>query len=192
MQSWTVIITTPISDHLPYFILLNCNLSKPTPPSFISITKITPEHIENFKRNIVSADLVNLINSNIWTQTSLIYYIMHLWNPNTSVYLCNVLNLKKHKHKGSRWITLGIIQSISYRNKLYATLKKTNLNDPNYEHMKFNLQSHNKMIKQNIRLTKNNYYKTCFQNHKHNLKITWQTIQCILNKSDTMTKFPEK
>ena len=77
MQSRTVIITTPISDHLPYFTLLNCNLSKLTPPRFISIIKITPEHIENFKQNIVSAYLVNLIHSNIWTQTLLIYYIMH-------------------------------------------------------------------------------------------------------------------
>ena len=100
------------------------------------------------------------------------------------------VKFKKNKHKGSRWITLGIIKSISYRDKLYVTLKKTNLNDPNYEHIKVNLQTYNKMIKQTIRLAKNNYYKT-FQNYKHNLKNTWQTIKCILSKSDTITKFPD-
>ena len=58
--------------------------------------------------------------------------------------------------------------------------------------MKGNLQTYNKMIKQTIRLAKINYYKTCFQNHKHNLKNTWQTIKCILSKSDTITKIPDK
>ena len=71
-------------------------------------------------------------------------------------------------------------------------LKKTNLNDPNYERMEVNLQTYDKIIKQNIRSAKINYYKTCFQYHKHNLKNTWQTLKCILNDSDTMTKYPEK
>ena len=48
------------------------------------------------------------------------------------------------------------------------------------------------MIKQTIRLAKINYHKTCFQNHKHNLKNTWQTIKCILSKSNTIAKFPDK
>ena len=58
--------------------------------------------------------------------------------------------------------------------------------------MKVNLQTYKKIIKQTIQLEKNNYYKTCFQNHKHNLKNTWQTIKCILSKSDTIAKFPDK
>ena len=195
MQSRTAIITTPISDHLLYFILLNyCNLSKPTPPKFINITKTTPEHIENFKQNIVSADLVSLINTNEHSEPNISYNILHnaLMKYKDKCLPTKHVKFKKNKHKGSRWIALGIIKSISYRDKLFVTLKKTNLNNPNYEHMKVNLQTYNKIVKQTIRLAKINYYKTCFQNRKHNLKNTWQTIKCILSKSDTITKLPDK
>ena len=94
LQSGTAIITTPISDHLPYFILLNCNISKHTPPKFINITKITPEHIENFKQNIVSADLVSLINTNEQSNQNISYNILHnaLMKSEASVYLRNMLN----------------------------------------------------------------------------------------------------
>ena len=86
---------------------------------------------------------------------------------------------KKHKHKGSRWINLGIIKSISYRDTLYVTLKKTNLNDPNFKHMKVYLQTYNMMIKQTIQLAKITTTKPALTSHKHNLRNTWQAIKCI-------------
>ena len=81
------------------------------------------------------------------------------------------VKFKKNKHKGSRWITSGIIKSISYRDKLYVTLEKTNLNDPNYEHMKVNSQTYNKMIKQTIRLAEINTTKPAFKIINITLKI---------------------
>ena len=151
-------LLSPISDHLPYFILLSCNISKPTPPKCINITEITPEHIENFKQNTVSVDLVNFINTNEHSDPNISYNIRHnaLMKSKDNCLPTKRVKFKKHKHKGSRWITLGIIKSMSYRDKLYVTLKKTNLNDPYYEHMKVNLQIYNKMTKQTNRLAKIN------------------------------------
>ena len=125
LQSRTA-TTTPISDHLPYFILLNCNLSKPTPPKFINITKITPEHIENFKQNIVSADLVSLINTNEHSDPNISYNLLHnaLMKSKDKCLPTKHVKFRKNKHKGSRWITLGIIKYKSYRDKLFVTLKK--------------------------------------------------------------------
>ena len=104
---------TPISDHFPYFILLNCNLSRHTPPKFINISKITPEHIENFKQNIVCVDLVSLINTNKHSDPNISYNILY-----------NALTKSKDKCLPTKHVKFKKNKHISYRDKLYVTLKK--------------------------------------------------------------------
>ena len=43
-----------------------------------------------------------------------------------------VVRFNKKKHKKTPWITVGILKSINRRNKLYKSLKKTQLNSISY------------------------------------------------------------
>ena len=54
-----------------------------------------------------------------------------------NIFLLNLLGLKKHLDKHSKWITRGIIKSIVYRDNLYVNLKKTLHNNAvNYQTVK--------------------------------------------------------
>ena len=47
--------------------------------------------------------------------------------------------------------------------------------------IKSNLRSYNKILRSQIKEAKQCYYKSCFQNFKHNIKKTWSTISSIVN-----------
>ena len=50
-------------------------------------------------------------------------------------------------------------------------------NSPAYNKYKTNLQTYNRILRQNIRLAKKTYCHTCFENLKHDIKSTWTTIK---------------
>ncbi len=66
----------------------------------------------------------------------------------------------KHKHKKSKWMTTGIIKSISFRDKLYSKLKKAHPDTLQHTILKINLSTYNNILKKNIRAVKRIYYET--------------------------------
>ena len=58
-----------------------------------------------------------------------------------------LVKFHKHKHKYSKWITNGIIKSICFRDKLYLKLLKIALDSSNYEQLKIDLKTYNKILK---------------------------------------------
>ena len=98
--------------------------------------------------------------------------------------------LKKYKDKKTPWITNGILKSIRFRDKLYSILKTTSRNCSEYNARKTNLQTYNRILKQNIRCAKRSYYQQCFQKYKSDIKNTWKTIGSLLNKTDSKKDIP--
>jgi hypothetical protein len=98
---------------------------------------------------------------------------------------------KKHKTKKSPWITNGIIRSIRFRDNLYKSLKCENINSEAYIIKKTNLRTYNCILKRCIRLEKRNYYYSCFENCKNDIKGTWRNINNILNRSNDKKDFPK-
>ena len=106
-------------------------------------------------------------------------------------YLATItVQFNKHKHKGSLWITKGIIKSIEYRDKLYISLKKTNVNTVQHATIKTSLKTYNKILRANIRLAQTKYYRECFELCKNDIKGTWYQIKTILNRSN-QSDFPD-
>ena len=46
---------------------------------------------------------------------------------------CKLVKFNKYKHKKSAWITLGLLKSIRYRDKLYKQLRLSNPNSLHYD-----------------------------------------------------------
>ena len=61
------------------------------------------------------------------------------------------IKFNKYKHKGSNWITRGVLNSIKYRDGIYKHLRKTNKSTTRYQELKQQLRVYNTILKKTIR-----------------------------------------
>ncbi len=66
-----------------------------------------------------------------------------------------IVKLNKYKHKKCKWITVGIINYVSFRDKLYYKFRQQGT--PEHITLKTNLTTYDKIRKKNIRAVKNVY-----------------------------------
>jgi potassium voltage-gated channel Eag-related subfamily H protein 8 len=102
------------------------------------------------------------------------------------------VHFNKHKHKKNPWITRGLINSIKFRDKLYAKLKSTPVSHALYDTLKNNLCVYNKILKKNIKLAKKSYFESCFSKYRNDMRNTWSTIKDVLNKQKETNTPPKE
>ena len=73
----------------------------------------------------------------------------------------------------------------------YRDWKSTN-NDVEYEVKKVNFKTFEKIVKDNIRAAKREYYFKTFTSQKNDIKKTWKTIDETLNRRKNKSKFPSE
>ena len=98
--------------------------------------------------------------------------------------------LNHYKHKKNPGITMGIINSIKFRDKMYKRLRLTNSDSPMYETLEKNLKNFNCILQRNINTAKNIYYESKFNECISNIKQTWTTINELLKKCNNKKDFP--
>ena len=103
---------------------------------------------------------------------------------------CKLVKLNKYKHKKYAWITLGLLKSIRYRDKLYKQLRLSNPNSLHYDTLKLNLKTYNLILRKSIISAKQMYYESRFNRIGNDIRRTWKTINEILTKNQTKNKFP--
>ena len=104
------------------------------------------------------------------------------------MYADKKVKINKHKHKKSKWITQGIIRSITFRDKLYMKMK---LSPKDYTAIQINLKTYNNLLKRNIRQTKILYYQHQFDQYKNNIKKTWGVIKELVNRTSIKNTLPQ-
>ena len=92
------------------------------------------------------------------------------------------IKLIKSKHKKSLWITEGLIKSIKFRDKLHMKSKTSNLTLVEYQAIKINIKTYNTIIKRLIRKLKREYIANKFDEHKSNIRRTWQLINDVMGR----------
>ena len=147
-------------------------------PKMIQIKKASNKDIANLKKELSEVDICERLNLFAYANPNDNYNIVEeiitkLINKHLAT---RTVKFNKHKHKGSLWITKGIIKSIEYRDKLYISLKKTNVNTVQHATIKTNFKTYNKILRANIRLAKTKYYRECFELCKNDIKGTWYQI----------------
>jgi hypothetical protein len=183
------ILLSQISDHLPYFYC--CKHGAPTVQNTKHVYNrdINEKTIASLKKYLLSCNIFDQLQNN--TQ----YTPNDLYNKFENI-ISSVMDeclpmrkvkYNKYKHKKSKWITHGIINSIKYKDRLYKLLKKTNPNIPSYSTRKNNLKVYNNILKKLILEAKQKYYGHQFEIHKSNTKKTWKTINEILNNKEKTT-----
>ena len=132
------IIISDLSDHFPYFLLLDTKVVQNPPSKSITIQKFDSHSVQSFKATVAPANIYNNLNKEILAHPHINYNIMQdtITAAKTKSFLVKTLKYNKHKHKNSQWITQGLIKSIKNREKLYANLKSLNTGDDNFNDLK--------------------------------------------------------
>lgn len=186
------ILTHRFSDHQPYFITLDYMKFKTTPNRRVKIFPNKKQSIDNFKNYISSADIIQKLDVNVNCDPNHNYGIInnYITQAIAKTLPVKIVRYDRRRHKGSKWITTAILNSIKYRDRLYKTLHNTPVDSIDYDNQKINLQTYNRILKQNIRNAKKMYYHQTLDKYKSDIKKTWSTIKEILNKSPKRDPFP--
>ena len=94
-----------------------------------------------------------------------------------------LVKFNKYRHKGSNWITAGIMKYIKYKNNLYSIVQKTDRSSAEYQILKQNLPTYDALLKKAIREAKTIYYNDILENNKTVMRKMWTAINEIICKT---------
>ena len=185
------ILFTGISDHLPVLLGIKSMFKKQKArsPKYVKCKINKPEAINNFLKELQDNDIYDQLNHSLEIDPNKNYesFVEHITKIKEKHLPYRFVKFNKHKHKGNKWITYGIINSMNSRDKKFMQLKKLNVGSPDYLVLKQNLSCINSILKRAIREAKQKYYYETFEKHKNDIKNTWKAISDILNKSSKST-----
>ena len=152
----------------------------------------TPESINNFKNEVNDLLATTTLDHNLLADPNRNYnkFARILTDAKQKHIPTSICKVNKYKHRLSPWITLGLIKSIKYRDKLYKELKREIPDSIEYNTRKMNLHTYNCILQKNIRLAKRSYYDKQFNKYRNDIQKTWNTIKGILNKNKQNNEFP--
>ncbi len=182
-----------LCDHQPYFTVLNNVTFTDPPPLYVKVRTEDATSIANFENHISLDNTLKTLNNDLTQDPNINYNILHdRIQSAKEIHLPEkIVRFDRHKHKKSKWINQSLIKSICFRDKLYRKLKRTKTNSPQYNTLKTNLNTFNRILKKSIRNMKKQYYESLFNKYKGDIKGTWKTINEILNRTKRKNKFPQ-
>jgi hypothetical protein len=146
------VLIKKFSDHQPYFIILNNVLTKDSPPVYVRITKQDSETTQKINQEILTSEKLINLKSDLKENPNKTYNILHsvIQDAKNKHMPSKLIKFTKYKHKKSKWVTFGIIKSIKFRDNLYKKLKMTDPTTIEFERIKINLNTFNKILKKNL------------------------------------------
>ena len=154
-KSYSAILFSYISDHLPYFTCLHIYKSnKQKRNKHITIdkdwwrfNKIAPWwHWINFEKHSVSKWFNNESQFDIWYSWTHILLAKKHQKP-------EMIKSSHYKHKKNPWINKGIWHSITFRDKLYKRVRLTDPDSIKYQILHERLTAYNLILQRNINQT---------------------------------------
>ena len=158
-----------LSDHQPYFVLINIKLTKERTSKYIQINIQTDVAMEKVKNELIECDLYGKLDTCISADINANYDILHnaIKQAKNKHMPCKFIKFNKYKHTKSKWITQGLLKSIRSRDKLYARLKRLQPNTIEHNTLLINLKTYNNILKRSIRTAKTLYFEITFQKFKY-------------------------
>ena len=179
------ILISEISDHFPCFYQVSLSYEHNSLKKYIFKRNFNQQNIDCMYRDLESRNIIELLIPDKQTDPNINYNTLEniLRNAVNKYIPLKKVKFNKYKHKRTRWITFGILKSIKFRDNLFKCLKQTLPNTLNYQNIKNNLTTYNRILKKLIRAAKANYYHSKFEQCKSDPKKTWQNINEVINRS---------
>ena len=180
------ILYTGVSDHLPYFVCLkNVTKRKMSTPKYVKCKINKPQAVNHFVEELYKKNIYNSLDHNLETDPNQNYdiFIEQITLAKEKHLPYRFVKFNKHRHKGNKWITYGLIKSINSRDQKLLKLRQMKDGTPEHQALKQNISCFNNILKKQIREAKKMYYHETFEKYKNDMKNTWKTISDILCKS---------
>lgn len=179
------ILINDISDHKIIFTCeANTTYIEPV-PKYIEIEKHNELSIQNFvdelNRLNIYDTLCGQLNNNSHDSyelfSRLIKFAREKHFPKKKV------KFDKRKHKKSKWITNGILNSIHTKDKLYKLfIQADSENIAVYEALEREFKTYRAKLRKSIRAAKKAYFTRTFNAIKNDIRKTWSVINQTLNR----------
>ena len=187
----SLILLSALSDHLCCITKICSRIKRSETNKYIKTRRINQKSIESFCNEIKSTDFQSICSNDLSHDPNFNYdSINDVLSKAIDKHMpLQTVKFNKYKHKKSEWMTDGLLISIKYRDKLYKKLK-TCSSEAECDRLSTNLKTYNNILTKAIREAKFNYYDNQFNQHKNNMKRSWDTLKNLLNsrKKDT---FPD-
>ena len=183
-------ITASISDHLPQFLVSrNTFANPPSNKSNVFQRDWSKFDLENFVLDYFDIDWSNLLNLNEKNVDLLTNNFLNAMNSLLNKYApFKKISKYKLKFKVKPWITFGIQNSISVKNKL---LKKfINKKDPQIKAECHEKYKKCRNLSTLLKESKQIYFTKYFESNWNNIRNTWKGIKTIISIKDIATTIP--
>ena len=183
-----------LSDHQPYFLLIDIRLIKERTPKFIQINNQTEKAMDAVKNELITCNLYNKLDTNLLADVNANYEILQdaIRTAKDKHMPTKLVKFNKYKHKKAKWITQGLLNSIRFRDRLYARLKREKPNTLEYNTIFINLKTFNSILKRSIRAANKIHFEITFTKFHNDIKNTWKTINTIFSRNTKKESFPKK
>ena len=119
------ILIESFSDHQPYFIFLNCEITNKKPPNkFIKIRSLNESSFLNVEKDLQSSNIITLMENKVTSDPNDNYNLLleEIQKAIDKHMPLKTVKFNKYRHKKETWITGGILKSIRFKDKLYRQL----------------------------------------------------------------------
>ena len=163
------------------------------PIKYVEVQNINSASIINFKNSVGNSDLFSQFDLSLDANPNDNYNILSsiLQQAKNRHIPKKIQRLNRRKHCIEPWMNRELLTLINKKNDKYRDWKSTNNNDE-YEVKKINFKTFEKIVKDNIRAAKREYYFKTFTSQKNDMKKTWKTIDETLNRRKNKSKFPSE
>ena len=173
------VCVTDITDHYPIFQITNSLEIKHNTPKSFSSRSFNDVNINCFKNHLQLTNWDNVLteSSPIDAYNKFFDKFMELYNR------CFPIRRKRIKAASHRiprkpWVTQAILKSIRHKDKLYRKYRSSQT-----ESNKIALVNYKNSLTTLLRVAKKQYYSDLLDDHKNNLKQTWNVLNDLLGRT---------
>ena len=173
------ILLNHISDHQLLFTFIENMSYIEKVPKFINIQKTDPLSVDNFIIELREQNIYDRMHQPLDTNPNDNYeiFITHFQLAKNKHLPMKSVRYQKRKHKKSKWMTTGILNSINTKDRLYKTLLKTDTSSNAYGVAKANFKRYREILRNSIKRAKMLYYKKTFNLYQNDVKKNLGTYQ---------------
>ena len=185
------ILLNHISDHQLLFTYIEKLSYIERVPKYIDVEKADTISIAKFVKELNDGNIYDQLlkpidsnpHENYDTFMKIIQQAKDTHLPRKTV------KFKKKKHKKSKWMTYGILNSINKKDKLYKLLLKSDVNSNSHADLKARFKRYRETLRSIIKEAKRLYYHRTFLLYQNNVRKTWSVIKETLQRKKN-TKCP--
>ena len=178
-------LLSDITDHFINFMIIDQDKPYRELPKKKSYRSYHENNIKTLNEYLENADWSNVLENENPNKSYEIFLNIY----QEALDKCIPLKTKRYnkfRHKGSPWVTEGILKSIKNKHKLF---KKKEKSRKECDISSYNL--YRNMLNKLIRAAKQQYWDEKFGESANNVKDAWKNINTLINKEKNKNKIPE-